>query len=596
MSEPEPAVASKPSSGSTFGMRIGIAPKLALVLAIFAVLASGLTAYYAYDTSRQLLVDRAEKNLLTATQVLGQRLVVALANAAKDVRLLADQAGMADSSDEQLARTALSLFRVHPEYFQIRLIDGHAHGLEKVRLDRSGEQIRRVRGLDLQEKSHQLYVSQTLRLQPGQVYLSRIFINHETGAHAGFERPTLILATPVPLAPGQPADGRLVVINIDLETLFADLQAELPLDFRVYLTNEWGDYLIHPDPAQTFGFERGRRVLVQEQFPAVQPLVSGELSDTVINTADLRQKAPSRDLVAAFHRVQPLDFATQRFFILGLAEPLDYVLGEARTLQANMWRMVLSFSLLALLLAWLVSRAVTRPLEQILHAVRRFAAGDHGARPVLPIGRRDEVGTLARGVEDMQAQIRTQVAALEESRQAMAYQAHHDALTGLPNRVTFQDRLTAALAQARRQSSKLGLLFVDLDHFKEVNDQYGHQIGDQLLQTVARRLQTGVRESDTAARLSGDEFVVLLNPVHDAAEALQVAEKLLQRFQEPVQLDTLFLPVQVSIGVSLFPDHGADAETLMEAADAAMYESKAAGRNSCSLAVLPESVPGDSGA
>ena len=567
-------------------MQIGIAPRLALVLAVFAVLASGLTGYYAYDTSRRLLVERAEKNLLTATQVLGQRLVVALGNAAKDARLLASQAGRESGGEEVLARAALALLQVHPEYFQVRLIDGRQHGLERLRLDRDGQRITRVQGLELQEKAHQLYVSQTLRLTPGQVYLSRIFINRETGAHAGFERPTLIVATPVPLADGVSHSGRLAVINIDLETLFRDMRMELPTDLKVYLTNEWGDFLIHPDPTQTFGFDQGRRVLLQEHFPDARPIVAGELDSVVVSSGEGAQGG----LVAAFHRVQPPDFASQRFFIMGLAEPLDYVLREARLLADNMWRIVLSFSFLALLLAWLVSRAVTRPLEQILLAVRRFAAGDSGGSAPLPVQRRDEVGLLARGVEDMQSQIRSQVEALEESRQAMAHLAHHDALTGLPNRVTFFDRLEHAMAQARRQGRKLAVLFLDLDHFKEVNDQYGHQVGDQLLQAVARRIQTGVRESDTAARLSGDEFVVLLNPVHNGEEARLVAEKLLQRFRELLELEELALPVQVSIGISLFPDHGVSAQALVDAADGAMYRSKSAGRDTCSMAE-PASPP-----
>lgn len=557
-------------------MRIGIAPRLALVLAIFAVLASGLTGYYAYDTSRHLLVERAEKNLLTATQVLGQRFLVALDGAAKDARLLASQAQRPSLGDEAVLQTGLALLQSHPEYFQVRLIDGSRHGLERVRLDRDGSGITRVEGPELQEKSHNLYVSQTLRLMEGQVYLSRIFINREAGAHAGFERPTLIVATPV-------ANSKsLAVINIDLETLFKSMQAELPSDFKVYLTNEWGDFLIHPDAAQTFGFERGQRILLQESFPDTAAIVSGEADSVVVNTADTPHSALPRDVVAAFHRLLPSDFASQRFFILGLAEPLEYVLLETQALGMDILRMVLSFSLLALLLAWIVSRAVTQPLEKILQAVKCFGQGLPGSD--LPLKRRDEIGLLARGISDMQHQIQCQVTVLEENRQAMAYLAHHDPLTGLPNRVTFSDRLEMALSQARRQNRKLAVLFVDLDRFKEVNDQYGHKVGDQLLQAVARRLQGGVRESDTAARFAGDEFVVLLDPVHDREEALAVAEKLLQRFREPLKLEEVSLPIQVSIGISLFPEHGHSAQALLEAADGAMYLSKNAGRNTCSLA------------
>lgn len=561
-------------------MKVGMAPRLALILALLAVLASGLTGYYAYDTSRRLLVDSAEKNLLTATQVLGQRFMAALGGTAKDARLLASMARMPEPDEEALVQTAHSLLEAHPEYFQVRLIDARQHGLERIRLDRDGPRITRVSGLDLQEKSHKLYVSQALRLAPEQIYLSKIFINREGGAHSGFERPTLIIAAPVPGRQGN--IEQLAVINVDLETLFEAMRLELPVDFKIYLTNEWGDFLIHPDPGKTFGFERGQRFLVQDSFAPAAAIVAGEVDSVVVNTAQLQGGELPREVVAAFHKLQPTEFASQRFFILGLSEPLEYVLQDNRVLRDNIVRIVLIFSLLALLLAWLVSRAVTRPLADILAGVRDFSGGRPPAP--LPLQRRDEIGQLAQGVQDMQLQINRQLEALERNHQAMAYLAQHDALTGLPNRVTFFDRLQMALAQAKRQGRKLAVLFVDLDRFKEVNDQYGHQVGDQLLQAVARRLQSGVRESDTAARLAGDEFVVLLSPLHGREEAVAVAEKLLQRFQAPLELEDLSLPIRVSIGISLFPEHGSTAQALVEAADVAMYQSKNAGRNTCSVA------------
>ncbi len=562
-------------------MKVGMAPRLALILALLAVLASGLTGYYAYATSRRLLVDSAEKSLMTSTQVLGERFLAALGGAAKDARLFASLARAPEPDEATLLQAARALLDTHPEYFQIRLIDARPHGLERIRVDRDGPRITRVSGFDLQEKGHKLYVSQALRLAPEQVYLSRVFINREAGAHSGFERPTVIVAVPVPGHRGE--NERLAVINVDLETLFDTMRRELPPDYRVYLANEWGDFLIHPDPGKTFGFERGQRFLVQDDFPRAATIVAGELERVVINTSRGNGEYQAPGVVAALHRLQPVEFASQRFFILGLSEPLEEVLRDNRELRSQIIRIVLVFSGLALLLAWLASRAVTRPLADILGAVRGFAAGTQGKG--LPLGRRDEIGQLARGVRDMQEQINQQLETLENNRQAMAYLAHHDALTGLPNRVTFLDRLQVAIAQARRQGHRLAVLFVDLDRFKEVNDQYGHQVGDQLLQAVARRLQGGVRESDTAARLSGDEFVVLLSPVHGREEVLAVAEKLLQRFQAPLELETMSLPIRVSIGISLFPEHGSTAQALLEAADTAMYASKGAGRNAWTLAL-----------
>lgn len=561
-------------------MRQGMAPRLALILALLAVLASGLTGYYAYDTSRRLLMDSAEQNLLTATQVLGQRLAASLGETAKDAGLLAHMAQSPEVSEPAMVQASRSLLEAHPEYFQVRFIDARQHGLERIRLDRDGPNITQVTGFELQEKGHKLYVSQALRLEPGQVYLSKIFINKEGGAHSGFERPTLIVATPVAGPRGRVE--KLLVINVDLETLFDEIRQEVPPDFEVYLTNEWGDFLIHPDPGKTFGFERGLRFLGQDSFAPMAAIVAGEMESVVVKTAQIGEGKESRKVVAAFHKLQPREFASQRFFILGMSQPLANVLKDNQVLRDNIIHIVLVFSLFSLLLAWLVSRAVTRPLAHILARVRNFAAGRE-VEP-LPMQRRDEIGQLAQGIQDMQLQINQQLEALERNHEAMAYLAHHDALTGLPNRVTFFDRLEVALTQARRQGRQLAVLFVDLDRFKDVNDRYGHQVGDQLLQAVARRLQSGLRESDTAARLAGDEFVVLLTPVLDRNDVLVVADKLLQRFQAPLGLDELVLPIRVSIGISFFPDHGITPQALLEAADVAMYRSKNAGRNTWSVA------------
>ena len=560
-------------------MRFGIAPRLALVLAVFAVLASGLTGYYAYQSSRRMLVERAEQSLLASTRLMGWRLTDSLNDAARDVRLLAELARPGRDGEADMRRGAAALMRVHPEYFQVRLIDGRQYGLEKIRLDRDGQGVVAVQDLALQEKGHQLYVSRTLQLAPGQVYLSRVFINKESGAHAGFERPTLVVAAPVAGADNAAGSGRLVVINLDLETLFETMPREAAADFKLYLTNEAGDFLVHPDAAQTFGFERGRRIFAQTSFPAVADIVAGRRDDVLVRTTPV----PGVPLVAAFHKIAPQGFSTPGFFVLGLSEPLDTVLRDTHFLAADVGRIVLGFSLFSLLLAWLVAGAVSRPLKRILRSLRQFAASGEADNSTLPLKRGNEIGALARGVVDMQTRIRGQIETLKASHEAMTYLAHHDPLTGLPNRATFLELLNQAIALAERQSRRLAVLFVDLDHFKAVNDRYGHKVGDHLLQAVARRLQGGVRESDTVARLAGDEFVLLLNSVRTPEEAGRVAEKLLERLNQPLPMEDFQIEMSASIGVSVYPEHGVTPQALLETADAAMYASKHAGRNAARL-------------
>ncbi|MBB5017921.1 diguanylate cyclase (GGDEF)-like protein/PAS domain S-box-containing protein [Chitinivorax tropicus] len=161
----------------------------------------------------------------------------------------------------------------------------------------------------------------------------------------------------------------------------------------------------------------------------------------------------------------------------------------------------------------------------------------------------------------------------------LSYQANHDYLTGLPNRMLMRDRLDLAIANASRSGDKLALLYLDLDHFKHVNDTLGHAIGDLLLKQVASRLISCVRESDTVSRQGGDEFVILLTNISGPSDIANVAEKIIKTLTEPMQLDSHTLTVQTSIGISMYPDDAMDSSSLARTADAALYFAKEQGRN-----------------
>lgn len=165
----------------------------------------------------------------------------------------------------------------------------------------------------------------------------------------------------------------------------------------------------------------------------------------------------------------------------------------------------------------------------------------------------------------------------KHAEERIRHMAQHDMLTGLPNRALFFDRLQQALAQARRDATRIALLFVDLDRFKPINDDYGHAVGDQVLQQVAQRLRDVVRESDTVGRIGGDEFVVLLPTIQHEADAQHVADKLRDALASPLMIETLQVCMSASIGIALFPDHGDDETSLMKTADLAMYRAKQAG-------------------
>lgn len=174
-----------------------------------------------------------------------------------------------------------------------------------------------------------------------------------------------------------------------------------------------------------------------------------------------------------------------------------------------------------------------------------------------------------------------QVAAAIERKQLLArlqYMAQYDQLTHLPNRVLLHERVKDSLARARKESGRMALLYVDLDKFKQVNDTYGHGVGDLLLQAIANRLKGCVRETDTVARIGGDEFVVLLDSIQEAQDASIVDAKIRHVLNQPLRLDGHSLSVQASIGIALYPEHGSQEEQLFKHADEAMYEVKRAQR------------------
>lgn len=188
-------------------------------------------------------------------------------------------------------------------------------------------------------------------------------------------------------------------------------------------------------------------------------------------------------------------------------------------------------------------------------------------------------------VRDRRANARLLVAVLQditerkELEERLSHAALHDALTGLANRVMFQDRLNRALESARRRDWQVGVLYLDLDGFKEVNDGHGHTAGDALLQQVARRLEDCVRAEDTVARFGGDEFGILLTAVRHAQDCERVADKMLHMLAQPYGLQGEEVRISASVGLALFPAHGADMRTLVIAADRAMYAAKQQGKN-----------------
>ena len=191
----------------------------------------------------------------------------------------------------------------------------------------------------------------------------------------------------------------------------------------------------------------------------------------------------------------------------------------------------------------------------------------------------DNEGILRRQIQTLETVVETRTKGLEAANRQLRHLASHDALTGLPNRLLLDDRLAQAVAHADRDGQPFALAMFDLDRFKVVNDSLGHHAGDELLKEVARRLNAVARSTDTVARVGGDEFVVLLDRIGARDTAEQIARRVVEALQVPINLVGVDVRTSVSIGIALYPDDGKSVETLLSNADAAMYCAKQRGRN-----------------
>jgi len=233
------------------------------------------------------------------------------------------------------------------------------------------------------------------------------------------------------------------------------------------------------------------------------------------------------------------------------------------------------------LLRFIINKGLARPLETLMQQIDKIERGDYSQTQQLNSG--DELEAISKNINSLAATIRRREAALQQAQDNSEYISNHDALTNLPNRRFFTQRLEHAIAMASRNKTKLALIFFDLDDFKEVNDSLGHDIGDVLLQNVSKRLSSGLRSVDTFARIGGDEFYVLVENMKKISEVENIVQKILNDFVEPFVCDAHTIHTSASIGISIYPDNAQESLNLIKNADLAMYQAKKGGRNNFSF-------------
>lgn len=327
--------------------------------------------------------------------------------------------------------------------------------------------------------------------------------------------------------------------------------------------------------------------LVREDFRTARQLrASIEKFDAINGPA--RREFLDEGVALTVRTLQELQGPARRGVLLAAQNAA----AAAEAAHATLARTGLAVMAVVLVISVLMLITITTPVRRLTAATRQIAAGNRSAR--VPRGGAAEFDALAEAFNAMadqvvaaETELRAHQAELEqhvaERTRQLHHLAHHDSLTQLPNRRQLASRLAGALARATAHDQKVGLLFVDLDNFKSINDTLGHNFGDRVLQLVAERLRTAAGPRSLLARLGGDEFTVLIEDVKSDEEVMERAQEIVTALQQPLSVKGRVLSTSASVGASLFPEHASDADALLRAADVALFRAKELGRNRCAM-------------
>jgi diguanylate cyclase (GGDEF)-like protein len=541
--------------------------KVLLVVVPLAVIPLLILGWLAYEQLRSTAVERSSIQMTTLMDQMARNFQIRQDVAEANVRLFADAALMrayALTEDEEeryvlmlpsLMKLFSSYLRAYPDYTEIRFL--LPDGYEDVRTT-----LTPIPNIT-EEEGDTPFFKELSRFQ-GDTFVWVLIPPDDNAISLQVARPIRLidLATEDPLNSEPSLRGYLVV------TMGLDFMVEQMANSRIgknghtLIVNSDGKILFHQDPSQL-------GLLIPEQL---------------LNKA--LQSEKSTQFVPATYQEASSLLAARRLhdglLLIGIL-PENELFKESQRLGTIVaWIVVGTIALLIIALFISMNVLMVRPLKQLMGAVREIGRGN--LAPTIALSTSDELGKLALSFQEMADN-------LEKSRTKVERLAYHDSLTGLPNRFQAHATLRRMISRARRENSRMAVLFLDLDNFKRVNDTLGHQVGDQLLMEMATRLQVVLRAEDVIhqevskgtpdvlARLGGDEFIVLLSSVSSSRDAAKVASRILDIMRLPFYFNDNEIYSGCSIGISLFPGDGAEVDNLIKRADAAMYQAKEQGRN-----------------
>ncbi len=518
---------------------------LIIFLLTGSVISGLMMVFYQSEIKTQLINLKLQETF--AVELQGQVVGDTLNSIVSDLFFLREQNELKDylrnrdpGTLDKIASEYLFMVKQKQIYDQIRLID--SDGMETVRVNFNRGSPLQVASDKLQLKQKRYYFKDTFALAKEAVFISSFDLNIENGVVEKPFKPMIRIATPV--FDSEDQKSGIIILNYLGATL---LQKILTLDSvaqgKTMLLNADGYWLLSPDSKQEWGFmfnDRPRSFSFQHKkvWQTIQQKKNGQFRNavglftfkTIYPLEQLSNSGVDSDNV--FHKkIVTSEPGAYHWHLVSLV-PAQTINSYSSRLMAKLFVLGVIIFLLVAGGSWIIALTITRRMVEQAH---------------------------------------------------LKLLALFDPLTELPNRRLFFDRLQMALEHGRRNKAVFGLLYIDLDGFKGVNDTFGHEAGDELLQVAADRLSQALRKSDTVARLGGDEFAIIIDYLDSAAGAEIIAEKILSSIAQPISLKAGDAKVGASIGIAMFPEDADSAEELLQMADKAMYTSKNQGKNRCTF-------------
>jgi diguanylate cyclase (GGDEF)-like protein len=530
----------QPSGSHAILLALNSPWSISLLSYLFGITLLLLFLLSVYKTQEQdyetYLVDHEEANIVLAKSIF----IHQLSNAILQTLILARQQNLqtyltGDSSDRYiLSRDYLSITHLQDNYEQMRYLD--SSGQEIIRIDRRNNQPFVVPEENLQNKQSRYYFQNTIALDSGETYVSPMDLNVEHGQIERPFKPIIRLATPVVDTAGNKTG--IFIINLKGKSLIDLINKVAPtLRGELMLLNEEGYWLRESAHEKEWGFmfPGGKQYRIQNEFPEAWASIKNNNAGFIKTKND-------------YFIYQTIDLKADQT----IANAMQHGLHDATLRYSPAWKLVSHVTPPA---TFKHDMDEKRTLLVMFFLLAVIVSG---------------AGTIMY----TRAQVKRELA-----EKQIKYLAHYDSLTGLDNRALFMEKLTLELAHSTRSGVPLTLMYLDLDRFKPVNDELGHEAGDAVLREVSKRLLSCLRKSDTVARLGGDEFSVILPNAGNKQTVSQIAQKILDAFAQDFHPLGHHCSLGVSIGIAYFHDETQSLDDLLHKADMAMYEAKQDGRN-----------------